>query len=175
MIEFTVDYVEIVKLPIERWLEYRNLRLEALKLEPHVYQKSLEVENAFPEKHWVGRLESANEEKQSWLYFAQQDNKLIGMTGAYVRPDDNSLVEIVGVFVLPDYRGKGVGSMLLKKTLGAVIQCNKAFDVQLEVNVKQSVAIDMYKKFGFKGVGEEELVLGDGKLHKLIIMKKDGK
>lgn len=50
---------------------------------------------------------------------------------------------IVALEVLSDYRGKGYGDVLLEKAIKS--GCNK-----LSVSKKNTVAINLYKKYGFK-------------------------
>ena len=54
--------------------------------------------------------------------------------------------------LLPEYRGKGIGSQLLK----AVLDHSKRFGlekVELQVYTTNSSAIALYKKFGFEQEG----------------------
>ena len=63
-------------------------------------------------------------------------NNLIG----YIAWEDNY---IIALEVLSDYRGSGFGDILLEKAIKS--GCSK-----LSVSKKNTVAINLYKKYGFK-------------------------
>lgn len=54
--------------------------------------------------------------------------------------------------ILPEYQGKGLSKILLKESLGFVK--NNGSQVKLEVHSTNLKAINLYKKFGFKHLGE---------------------
>jgi ribosomal-protein-alanine N-acetyltransferase len=66
-------------------------------------------------------------------------------------------VHIENIAVEPEWRGKGIGSYLLK----FVIEKNKNCDFYLEVRPSNSPAISLYKKFGFFEVGRRKKYYGD--------------
>jgi ribosomal protein S18 acetylase RimI-like enzyme len=53
---------------------------------------------------------------------------------------------------LPECQGKGLSKILLKESLGFVK--NNGSQVKLEVHSTNLKAINLYKKFGFKHLGE---------------------
>ena len=83
-------------------------------------------------------------------YFVVKDNDLIvGFSGILIVLDEADITNIV---VKKDHRGKGISNLLLEKIIDFCIekQINK---INLEVNSANTVAINLYKKFGFKEVG----------------------
>lgn len=54
--------------------------------------------------------------------------------------------------ILPEFQGNGLSKILLEKSLQFVK--NKGFQVKLEVHSNNFKAISLYKKFGFKHLGE---------------------
>ncbi|MFX1453530.1 MAG: GNAT family N-acetyltransferase, partial [Promethearchaeota archaeon] len=63
--------IEVKKLSSDRWKNYRDLRLEALKSDPIAFSSSYEEEKIFPEKIWKKRINNA--------LFAILNDKLVGM------------------------------------------------------------------------------------------------
>lgn len=83
-------------------------------------------------------------------YFVIKENDLIvGFSGILIVLDEADITNIV---VKKDHRGKGISNLLLEKIIDFCIekQINK---INLEVNSANTVAINLYKKFGFKEVG----------------------
>jgi ribosomal protein S18 acetylase RimI-like enzyme len=54
--------------------------------------------------------------------------------------------------ILPEYQGNGLSKMLMSETLKVIKQ--KGFQVKLEVHSNNFKAINLYKKFGFRHLGE---------------------
>lgn len=73
------------------------------------------------------------------------DNKIIGFI-IYSTIYENT--EIIDIFVSKDYRNKKIGYELLNK----VLEENKNNNITLEVNVNNSIAINLYKKLNFEVV-----------------------
>ena len=75
---------KVVKLRPDEWREYKGLRLQALQSEPHAFASSYKKENQKPDSIWQKRLTKAAEGKKSWILFARDQKKVIGMVGAYI-------------------------------------------------------------------------------------------
>jgi ribosomal protein S18 acetylase RimI-like enzyme len=73
---------------------------------------------------------------------------------------------IATVAVLPDYRGRGIGSLLLK-ACEAQITVSR---IRLCVRVSNEVAIRLYEKFGYSKVGEWTRYYQDGE--SALVMEK---
>ncbi|MCX6261544.1 MAG: GNAT family N-acetyltransferase [Bacteroidia bacterium] len=54
--------------------------------------------------------------------------------------------------ILPEFQGNGLSKMLLKESL--LFVKSKGFQVKLEVHSTNFKAINLYKKFGFRHLGE---------------------
>jgi RimJ/RimL family protein N-acetyltransferase len=87
------------------------------------------------------------------VYYAIQNNCVVGWCDVF--PEDNPRQSHrggLGMGLLPEFRGKGVGSKLLK----AVLEHAKKFGlekVELNVYTTNVPAIALYKKFGFEQEG----------------------
>lgn len=56
---------------------------------------------------------------------------------------------VVSFAVLPEYRGRGIGSSLLRAAIKALKNIYNCIDVYLEVRISNEKAINLYKKHGF--------------------------
>jgi ribosomal protein S18 acetylase RimI-like enzyme len=148
--------VEIRRLPADRWRDFRDLRLEALKSDPSAYGSSFEEEETLAEDEWRRRVRS--------VLFALSDGRLIGMIacvfdeGLKIR----HIAEIYGFYVSANHRGEGVGTRLLERAVSLIRKKRGLVKVKLAVNPEQHVAVKMYKKAGFVVTGrvKKELKVG---------------
>ena len=60
--------------------------------------------------------------------------------------------DIINIGILPEYRGKSIGNMLMSAMIRE-LKKNSATCVHLEVRKSNSVAISLYKKYGFIDTG----------------------
>jgi ribosomal-protein-alanine N-acetyltransferase len=56
---------------------------------------------------------------------------------------------LISIAVLEPYRGRGIGSALLRETIRVLREVYDVESIYLEVRVSNSVAIRLYEKFGF--------------------------
>lgn len=59
--------------------------------------------------------------------------------------------------ILPEYQGKGLSKYLLEESLEYVKETG--YQVKLEVHRKNKVAIKLYKKYGFKYLGDYKVFI----------------
>ena len=106
-------------------------------------------------------------ESDSSHYLVVKDNsKIIGFAGIKVTVPDCDIMNIV---VKKDFRNQGVGSLLLKE----LINLSKSLNVKnlfLEVNERNTPAILLYNKFGFKKISTRKNYYKD---NNAIVMKLD--
>lgn len=72
----------------------------------------------------------------------------MGFAGILINFD---VVEIMNIVVKKSYRNQGIGKSLLSELINLAKQ-TKLNSLVLEVNSKNEVAIELYKKFEFKEV-----------------------
>jgi [ribosomal protein S18]-alanine N-acetyltransferase len=74
---------------------------------------------------------------------------IVGFAGLWLMVDESHITTIA---VHPDYRGRGVGETLLSALIGISYDIGARM-VTLEVRVSNSVAQNLYRKYGFKEAG----------------------
>ena len=166
--------LKIIKLPPERWEEYKNLRLEALKDSPASFSKSYELIAQKPDEYWKDAIKKY-EGVEGVIFFAQANGKLIGMIGIDYKSDPKikHSVTIAGFYVTPEFRNKGVGKKLFIEAIENIKTLEGVIKIDLDVNTDNTTAINMYKSFGFEitGTYNKELFI-DGKYYDLYEMEK---
>lgn len=94
-------------------------------------------------------LESELKAENSNFIVAKFNNEIVGFAGIKIIVDEADIMNIVTKKV---YRNHGIASILLKN----LIEMSKALNlnsITLEVNEKNSIALKLYKKFGFEQIG----------------------
>ena len=101
------------------------------------------------DEFWTsGILKSELENNNNEYFIVKNANDILGFAGIWFSPIDCQITNIV---VKKGYRGRGIGSLLLKKLIE--IAKKSEFDVLgLEVNENNISAIRLYEKYGFKVV-----------------------
>lgn len=94
-----------------------------------------------------------------------EDTKIIGFLSYSVIYER---AEINYIFVLESYRGKEIASKMLNYMISSCKICD---NITLEVRKSNSIAISLYKKFGFKEVAIRENYYNneDGILMMLVV------
>lgn len=85
----------------------------------------------------------------SSLYIvAKKQNEIIGFAGIKIIIDEADIMNIV---VKKSYRNNGIGSLLLENLILISNKKNLNF-INLEVDCKNTIAINLYKKFEFEEI-----------------------
>ncbi|MFF5379795.1 GNAT family N-acetyltransferase [Pedobacter suwonensis] len=95
-------------------------------------------------------LSTLFEQPKSAYWLAEEDGAIIGGCGIY--PTDglpDGCVELVKFYALPASRGKGIGRMLMEKSIESAQQFGYN-EIYLESFPELAKAITMYEKAGFK-------------------------
>ena len=159
--------IEITRLPIDRWEEYRELRLEALKKAPTAFGSSFEEEENFSKEVWQKRIANA--------IFAVSDEKPVGLI-TWVRGDrikTRHTSYINSTYVTEAFRGQGLGRRLIKAALDSIQASKGILKIRLSVIASQQEAFKLYDAFGFKiiGTAKNELFV-NGLYYDEILMEK---
>ena len=164
--------VEILKLPVEAWRDYKTLRLEALRHDPQAYSSRYDDQRGYPDSFWQSRLADAAQGEHTWLLFARSGESLVGLVGAFREEDDPLAAHVVSVYVSPEARGRGISRRLMQALLAELAQAGIK-KATLGVNTGQAAATHLYRGLGFTTVRtERQQVMGDGKVYDEDFMEK---
>src|SRR5262245_54672918 len=132
---------------------YRELRLHALENAPTAFSSDYHVQLNQPTSFWERRLTF---DEYGTIFFAEYENKLIGMTGIRQNesPKTRHSADIISVYVRPEWRGLHIAEALIE----ACIEWAKARGVnivKLGVLSASTSAIRCYQRCGFIIYGTE--------------------
>jgi ribosomal protein S18 acetylase RimI-like enzyme len=163
-----MNNIQIIKLPPERWNEYKTLWLRALKEDPQAFGDSYADKIIAPDESWKKNL-------QDTMLFATNETDLVGMLGIWQSAQDkeNKTANVFGVYVVPEYRGKGISKMLMQSLLNELKVNPNITKLKLTVNKDQLAAVKLYQGFGFEIKSQEKARLGDGNYYDEYLMEKD--
>lgn len=129
------------------------MQLEITKMELYdLEQISDRLKEDFDDFWTVNTLKQEIENKtglNSYYIVAKQNSEIVGFAGAINIIDE---INIMNVVVRKDKRKLGIGSALLENIF-EIAKKLQAKTITLEVNEKNTCAINLYKKYGFKQVG----------------------
>ncbi len=141
--KFTLKDLESIKLLLEKNLRFHT-EIDPLKIRNFSVEK---VENDF------NKFQSRINTEGFCCYVAKDSDKIIGFGYAYVDSFDGEgkcdTGKISKVYIDSDYRGKGIGSEIMKFLEDSLIGlgCKK---IDLSVFAPNKTAHDIYLKRGYK-------------------------
>jgi ribosomal protein S18 acetylase RimI-like enzyme len=130
----------------DEWLDYKNIRLEAIEKEPmafYVTDESKKEEMNKKDVEWISELI----DKDSFVILSKNNDKPIGMTQVILK--DKNKWHIRGVYLNEKFRGSGCGLGMMNLTLNEIKNRGGKI-ITLNVMDTQDVARKMYEKFGFE-------------------------
>lgn len=166
--------VKIITLPIDRWRDYKSLRLQSLQTDPQAYLSTIEDELLKPDEKWQERL-VVDPSGRSINLFAEAEGKIVGMLGSYkgAMGKTRHCAYIVSFYVAPDFRGKRIGKMLFEGIIKWLERDKTVDRYELSVILGQDAALHLYKKYGFKEVGVAHRVIKvNDKYYDELILEK---
>jgi ribosomal protein S18 acetylase RimI-like enzyme len=145
-IEMSTVNITITQLSPDEWQKYRDIRLLALKSDPHAFGSSYEEEINLIETDWRNRI--------SVMWFAIVDGQVAGLIGLLRRENQASIHcgSIISLWVEPAFRGHGVAQSLLQhvQDIASGLGLRK---ISLQVTISQAAAIKLYERMGFEKIG----------------------
>jgi ribosomal protein S18 acetylase RimI-like enzyme len=144
--------------------QYRDLRLEALRVAPTAfgadYQESLQL----PGSAWLERLRGNVNSHAQTLFVAERSSVLVGMTGV-ARGNGakrQHSATIWGVYVRASARGQGLAGTLLAHAMLWAQQMGVT-RLELHVNTTNTKALELYQRAGFTIAGtlRDTMRIGD--------------
>lgn len=164
--EFKIDSISL-----DEWESYRDLRLDSLTSDPQAFAAPLEKYSNLDENGWKERIKKCLS-KNNAMFIANSPDGPIGMMGYY--PEGKDTVNIYGVYVKKEFRGQGVSDKIMESILNSLDNNEEIKYIKLTVNKEQKRAVDFYKRFGFKEVGEiKDVQMGNGEIYDEISMEKE--
>lgn len=112
-------------------------------------QLTFEEEQQFVDKHLKGIREG-----KTVQLLAISNKQLVGLSGIYVSDKAEKHIGGFGISLTKEFRGKGIGTILMKKVLEEAKQHLKDLKIiTLSVFGNNAIAKNLYKKMGFVEYG----------------------
>lgn len=128
-----------------------NIKIEEMNLSHLEIIKNI-LTSEFDDFWNYNVLKEELENKNSKYLVAKIDNEIIGFAGIKVILDEADIMNIV---VKKNFRNNGVGSLILKNLINLSKELSLS-SISLEVDEANIVAINLYKKFDFKEIGNRK-------------------
>ena len=152
------------------WKKYKEIRLDALQKNPESFGRAHEEEKNRSESEWKDKLKDKN---RVTLLVLDRDNP-IGLLGIIFESSTRvaHITDIISVYLKEEYRGRGISSQLMNEALEIIKARKTARKVKLHVTTNQLPAVNLYKKFGFRIVGELQKEMNvNGKHYNSYVME----
>jgi len=127
------------------------------------------------EREWIEREIKDAKKKKHVILVAKDGNKVVGIADIKLKAGRKNHVGILGISIRKGYRGIGLGKFLMKEILKLAKRKLKPKPkiILLSVFSTNNIAINLYKKFGFKKVAKiPKQYQYKGKLVDEIVMMK---
>jgi RimJ/RimL family protein N-acetyltransferase len=139
-------------------INYRQLRLHALRECPAAFGSSYSEEVKRPLKAFVSRVKQT---RIDWAFGAFDKDRLVGVLNLSRenRMKEKHKASIFGMYVAMKMRRKGIGRELLKQAVGTAKGIRGLRQVRLAVVETNRPALRLYQDCGFEIYGREEAAL----------------
>lgn len=108
------------------------------------------LQNEFDEFWNYNVFKDELKNENSYYIIAKLENNIVGFGGIWKAVDD---VHITNIVVRKKFRKLGIGNVILEHLIKIGRNIQDINSITLEVNSKNTPAINLYLKFGFKKVG----------------------
>ncbi|MCG1023228.1 GNAT family N-acetyltransferase [Sutcliffiella horikoshii] len=142
-------------------VDYRDVRLEALKNNPEAFSSSFEEELEYGSEVYEGRLSH----EHIYTFGAFVENRLVGTVTLIceTKKKIKHRATVVAMYVLPEQRKSGVGKALMNEAITKAKELKDIEQIYLAVTANNEPAKRLYNSLGFDtyGVDKNGLKIGD--------------
>ncbi|MCA9387089.1 GNAT family N-acetyltransferase [Candidatus Dojkabacteria bacterium] len=167
--------MEIRKAVITDFENIKSMMLKALRSDPNAFSVNYEEYASCSNYWWQNYLSDYLAGLYSHMYFAQENEIIVGMAGLNFsrKIKQQHSVDFVWFFVDQEHRGKGIGRKILEHIHTVLKEREEIVKIALSVVSTQTKAIELYKKFGYSVSGNQRRHIKSGNDYlDLIIMEK---
>lgn len=105
--QFSSDVYTIRQLKENEWSTYKQMRLEALQIEPSMFRTSIPEEATLTDTEWKERIKHPRA-----VFVLLENNTPIGMTSILLLTDEEAYLG--QSYIQKEYRGIGLSALLFK-------------------------------------------------------------
>jgi len=166
----------ITNLSVERWEEYKNIKIASIENEPLAFSESLEKLKNKTDEEWRKELSELDVDKGILIFIENEDNKLIGFAGAHVHSNPRLAHNafLSNLYVYPELRKQGLGTQLIEERMKVLKEeYPEVSNLHCEIVTTQTSSIEIHKKLGFIISGEiKDLFKIDGDFYSEYWLQK---
>ena len=137
------------------WAVYKELRLRSLDDSPDAFGKTLAEEQRISDAKWSSRLLTGIQSNRDLPLIAEVNEQPVGLAWGKIEESKPDTANLYQMWVAPNHRSKGTGSLLLK-TIITWAETKGVTYLELGVTLRDSPALNLYKRFGFLPIGEPQ-------------------
>jgi len=133
---------------------FKEVRLRALREDPHAFGSTYACESQFDDAEWLRRVERWNGERGVGL-LAIDDVTLCGIAGSLLDENDPTHAQLVSMWIAPTHRQLGVGRLLVDEVFNWA-RSRSVRTMLLMVVSNNDSAIRFYERLGFTRTGRTD-------------------
>ena len=160
----------LIGLPVDRWKEYRDIRLEMTKNDSWAFTPNHEDLLKLSEEEWKSELE----DKRNTYFFLEDSGVLVGMSSirTHIYNQFKHNVSFDMLYVNPEYRGRDLGKRLTEERIDYVKEQGGVKNVICEIFSSQIPSLEFHKQLGFEEVGRiKDFAQYEGKYFDSVFMQ----
>ncbi len=157
---------KIRQLKPEDWKDYREIRLEALRVNGEFFCPSKD-NTKFTEADWTNHLENPN----SAIFGIYKGSQIVGLTGIVRENNDANATsaQMVMSYIKKEFRGQGLSKMFYDARIAWAKSQSDIKTLVVEHRDDNFASEGAHKKFGFEYVGSSMQAWPDGQSKPALI------
>ena len=136
----------------DEWSRWRETRLRMLRDDADFFSTRYDDMVREPDKMWRDWVGEAAVGEQKTLFVADEDDRWLGVVGAFVRVNPLE-VQLISMWVDPEARGRGIAQALIR-AVAEWAQERGSTRVVLFVQEANEPAQQLYERAGFSRTGD---------------------
>jgi len=161
------DGVAIRPVRADEWRRWRETRLRMLRDDADFFATRYDDMVREPDRAWRDWVAEAAAGKQKTLFVAEEDDRWLGVVGAFARVNPLE-VQLISMWVDPEARGRGIAGDLIRAVAGWTLERGST-RVVLFVQEANEPAQQLYARAGFRPTGDRAPATAGRSAFKLVL------
>ena len=161
------DGVAIRPVRADEWRRWRETRLRMLRDDADFFATRYDDMVREPDRAWRDWVAEAAAGKQKTLFVAEEDDRWLGVVGAFARVNPLE-VQLISMWVDPEARGRGIAGDLIRAVAGWTLERGST-RVVLFVQEANEPAQQLYARAGFRPTGDRTPATAGRSAFKIVL------